>query len=176
MKSNSVTVREVDTAFAPQLTDLWARTFTEAYANDHTAENIQAYCKKNFTEPLASAALANPETRCSVAFRGLTPIGFTLIQHHKAPYFLPGRASELKQIYVILREHGTGVGAALLKDSMSAITVANRDWIWLLVSTKNYRARRFYDKHELKLLGTGETIHVGSDTLASLIIACRVQS
>ena len=174
MKNNAVILREIDATFATELTRLWIRTFSEAYSEEHTAENIQLYCETHFTEPLAAAALADPRTRCTLAFRDSNPIGFTLIRHHDAPYPLPGTASELKQIYVISNEFGTGTGDALLRDAMSAISAAGRNWTWLLVSNKNLRAIAFYKKHQFRCLGPGETIAVGSDTLPSSILARKV--
>ena len=60
MKNNAVILREIDATFATELTRLWIRTFSEAYSEEHTAENIQLYCETHFTEPLAAAALADP--------------------------------------------------------------------------------------------------------------------
>ena len=174
MSINLIDLREIDTTFASELTRLWVRTFTEAYSKEHTSENIQLYCETHFTEPLAVAALAAPQTRCKVAFRNSIPIGFTLIRHHNAPYPLPGTASELKQIYVLSNEFGTGIGETLLRDAMSAITSAGRNWIWLLVSNKNLRAIAFYKKYQFRCLGPGKTIEVGSDTLSSSILARRL--
>ena len=174
MSVDVATLRKVGPEFAADLDHLWARTFTEAYADEHAPEDIDAYGAQHFTEASAAAVLSNPNARCVTAIRNDKPVGFNLIHHTDAPHPLDGPASELKQIYVIADEFGAGTGHLLLDDAMAAIKAAGRDWVWLLVSDKNLRALAFYAKYDFTRIGTGETIYVGRDTLPSSILARRI--
>ncbi len=174
MSVDVATLREVGPEFAADLAHLWARTFAEAYADEHAPEDIDAYGAQHFTKANAAAVLSTPNSRCVTAIRDDKPVGFNLIHHTDAPHPLDGPASELKQIYVIADEFGAGTGHLLIDDAMDAIKAAGRDWVWLLVSDKNLRALAFYAKYDFTRIGTGETIYVGRDTLPSSILARQI--
>ena len=65
MSAVDLTLRQVDATFAASLKDLWVRTFTEAYADEHTAEDIAAYCAAHFTEAAARAPCSRTPTRAA---------------------------------------------------------------------------------------------------------------
>ena len=174
MSVDVATLRKVGPEFAADLAHLWARTFAEAYADEHAPEDIDAYGAQHFTEANAAAVLSTPNARCVTAIRNDKPVGFNLIHHTDPPHSLDGPASELKQIYVIADEFGAGTGHLLIDDAMDAIKAAGRDWVWLLVSDKNLRALAFYAKYDFTRIGTGETIYVGRDTLPSSILARQI--
>ena len=174
MSVDVATLREVGPEFAADLAHLWARTFAEAYADEHAPEDIDAYGAQHFTEANAATVLSTPNARCVTAIRNDKPVGFNLIHHTGSPHPLDGPASELKQIYVIADEFGAGTGHLLIDDAMDAIKAAGRDWVWLLVSDKNLRAWAFYEKHDFNRIGTGDPIYIGRDTLPSSILARRI--
>jgi len=174
MSVDVATLREVGPEFAADLAHLWARTFAEAYADEHAPEDIDAYGAQHFTEANAATVLSTPNARCVTAIRNDKPVGFNLIHHTDSPHPLDGPASELKQIYVIADEFGAGTGHLLFDDAMAAIKAAGRDWVWLLVSDKNLRARAFYEKHDFTRIGKSKPIYVGRDTLPSSILARRI--
>ena len=153
MSGDVATLREVGPELAASLPHLWGRTFAEGSA---------------------AAVLSTPNSRCVTAIRDDKPVGFNLIRHSDPPHPLDGPASELKQIYVITDEFGAGTGHLLLDDAMETIKAAGRDWVWLLVSDKNLRARAFYEKYGFTRIGTGGPIYVGRDTLPSSILARRI--
>lgn len=169
-----IEIRPVDVGFSRDLVGLWKKTFEEAYAEDHSAENIRSYCAANYTVDAAQAALTDPKVVCNVAFKGRTPAGFYLVRHHECPVKLGGASSELKQIYILAGEYGSGVGRALMDDAMECVRNADRSWIWLSVSDLNRRAQAFYRKLDFEPLGTGPVFNVGSDRLTSTILAREV--
>ncbi|MDP6897297.1 MAG: hypothetical protein QF510_09980, partial [Rhodospirillales bacterium] len=124
MSGDVATLREVGPEFAADLAHLWARTFAEAYADEHAPEDIDAYGAQHFTEANAAAVLSTPNSRCVTAIRDDKPVGFNLIRHTDPPHPLDGPTSELKQIYVIADEFGAGTGHLLFDDAMHAIKAA----------------------------------------------------
>lgn len=170
-----VELRRVDAGFANGLVQLWATTFEQAYDTVHSAENIRAYCATNYTIEAAETHLSDPEVVCTVAFRDRAALGFYLLKHHDAPVPLGGGESELKQIYILAHEYGSGMGDWLLDDAIQCIRNAGRSWIWLSVSDRNVRAQSFYRKRAFEPLGAGPVFEVGSDRLTSTVMGRRVQ-
>lgn len=156
---------------ANQLANLWVETFKQAYEGVHTPENILAYCEENFTPAQAKAALSDPKTECVIAYKGTNPVGFSLLSHHDCPVILDGPSSELKQIYILANQYGTGLGRTLYESAIKSLRDQNREWVWLCVSDINHRAKAFYQKLEFTAIGTGPIFEVGTDRLSSTIMA-----
>ena len=97
-----------------------------------------------------------------------------LVKHNECPVPLNGGASELKQIYVLASEYGSGVGKLLFNDALQCMQDAGATWIWLSVSDLNQRAQSFYRKLAFKPLGIGPVFEVGSDRLTSTIMGRKV--
>lgn len=166
----------VDTGFAQQLSALWKTTFTQAYRALHTSENIRAYCESNYTVDHATAALSDPDVVCTVAFRDKSAVGFSLIKHHGYALGHGANSSELKQIYVVASEYGSGAGGLLFDDAIRRIREAGRSQVWLVVSDLNQRARSFYLKMAFESLHPGPVIEIGADRLTSTIMVREVYS
>ena len=168
-------LRRVDPGYAGRLAGLWAETFRQAYGHMHSVENINAYCDRNFTVGAAEAALADSGVVCKVAFSGEIALGFYLVRNDECPLPLDGCSSELRQIYVLRSEYGSGIGELLFNDALQCLCGADREWIWLVVADLNRRARRFYLRRSFKPLGAGPVIELGSDRLSSTILYRRIQ-
>ena len=165
-------IRRVGPDYAETLAVLCATTFAEAYREEHSAEDIRAYCAANYTADAAAAALADPDTVCKVAFgKDGAAVGYYLLKHHDCPVALAGGSSELKQIYILAREFGSGVGRSLFDDAVDCVRDAGRRWIWLSVSDRNHRAQAFYRKLAFEPVGAGPVLEVGSDRLTSTMMA-----
>ena len=61
---------------ATLLSHLWIETFTQAYVDVHTPENIEAYCSENFTLKQAKAVLSDQKTKCVLARKSAKTVGF----------------------------------------------------------------------------------------------------
>lgn len=169
-----IDLRKVEKSFSHDLAELWTVTYEEAYKEEHTAENIHAYCAENYTVDAAMDALTNPDIVCKVAFDNHAPVGFYLIKHSECPVPLDGGSSELKQIYILADQYGSGVGKLLFDDALCCVQEAGRSWIWLSVSDRNLRAQSFYRKLGFSSLGEGPVFEIGSDRLTSTIMAREI--
>ena len=93
---------QVGPEYAPRLAALWTTTFEQAYHEEHSAEDIRAYCTANYTVDAARDALADADVVCKVAFGNEgEAVGYYLLKHHECPVPLAGGSSELKQIYIL---------------------------------------------------------------------------
>ena len=163
-------IRRIGPESAEQLLHLWNTTFTQAYQDVHTSENIQAYCANNFTIETAMEVLSNEETVCWIAYQDDQPSGYYIVKHHQCPIELPRSASELKQIYILASQYGLGLGRALFEHASKEIKKSGSEGIWLCVSDINYRAQAFYKKLKFTSVGSGPIFDVGTDRLTSTVM------
>ncbi len=169
-----IALRPVDPSFANQLVTLWRTTFFEAYQGSLSDENIAAYCDATYTIEAANEFLSDSNVVCKVAFKEETPVGFYLIKHHDCPIPLEDGATEMKQIYVLSSEYGSGTGNLLFDDAIQCVQNINHKWMWLIVADFNKRAKSFYMKQNFESLGEGPILQIGKHPLASTIMACEV--
>ncbi|MGD1904537.1 MAG: GNAT family N-acetyltransferase [Leptolyngbyaceae cyanobacterium] len=165
-----VDLKRVGVESAEILVHLWRETFTQAYGEVHSAENIHAYCDRNYTPAKAIALLSDPQVHCCTAFRQGKPVGYCIVNPHPCPIPLEGDAAELKQIYILASEYGQGLGKTLFDQAVEIARDAHCTWLWLCVSDLNYRAQAFYRKLDFKPIGSGPVLTVGTDRLPSTIL------
>lgn len=168
-------VELIDASDPTMLAGLWVETFRQAYDGVHATKDIDAYCEANFTLDAAKAALADPATRCRLAITDGEPAGLLVVRNTPCPSPLSGPSAELKQIYVLARAYGGGLGPALFEDAQSILRAWACQWMWLCVSDWNQRAKAFYGKHDFARVGAGPVLEVGSDRLPSSILVRPVQ-
>ena len=168
-------IARIDSSRAPELVELWKRTFRQAYSDMHSADNIERCCAANFTVANALDVLEDNNTVCKIYYRDEEPIGFCIVVHHECPFPLTGKSSELKQIYILADTYGSGVGREMLADAYELVRSANGKWIWLAVADLNHRAQSFYDKTGFHRVGPGPIFDVGTDRLTSTIMARNIQ-
>ena len=167
-------LQQAGMAAADELVRLWRETFTAAYADIHSSENLQAYSAEHYTPAIATNVLSDEQVVCLIARRQGEPKGFYVLKHHPCPIELEGAASELKQLYILASEYGTGLGRTLFDHAAQTARNAEKTWLWLCVSDINYRAQAFYKKVGMEPKGVGPTLYVGTDRLSSTVLACRL--
>jgi diamine N-acetyltransferase len=157
-----------------ELVRLWSETFRQAYKDVHKEEDILAYCTQNYTVESAQKVLSNDQSDCIIAYRNEKPVGYYVIQRHPCPINVAGSSLELKQIYILAEEYGTGLGKALYEHAVENAKTKNNQWFWLCISDINFRAQSFYKKLEFKAIGKGPKLIVGDDFLSSTIMICNL--
>jgi diamine N-acetyltransferase len=152
------------------LTKLWIDTFKQAYKDVHTIENLDAYCSANFHHKTATQILSDKDTICKITYKNNKPVGFYIVKHHQCPVEIEGTSSELKQVYILASEYGTGLGKMLFEGAAYEIQKVESKLIWLCVANNNYRAQNFYKKYDFQPIGIGPIFNVGTDQLESTIM------
>ena len=167
--------RKVGVESVNALVYLWAETFTQAYHDVHSPEHIRTYCSKNYSAEAATAILSDDQFNCMIAYRENVPVGYYILKYQQCLAQLDGESSELKQIYILSSEYGTGLGRMLFEHAFDVARQAGYKWIWLCVSNVNYRAQKFYKKLNFEPIAPGPILMVGTDQLASTIMALRIR-
>jgi len=155
---------------AADLVHLWHKSFAEAYADTHTAENIHSYCSRNYTLEAAHKILTDELTSCTLALRQGKYVGVTILTDHNCSLRPELNGSELKHLYLLSSEYGSGLGKVMMDRALIQTRKKNRSILWLCVSDLNSRARNFYHKFGFKRIGKGPLLEVGTDILPSGIM------
>ncbi len=163
-----------DVSQASYLVEMWNETFRQAYSDVHAQENIDAYCRTNFSINQAKAILKNSECTCIIAEKNGQAAGFSIFQHRQNPIKPFENPVELKQLYIRANEYGTGLGKRLVDKTFELMLMDDRLWVWLCVSNLNVRAQKFYNKYGFKRIGNGPNLIVGTDKLASSIMVRKL--
>ena len=129
---------------------------------------------ENYTSEAAQKLLTDHNTVCTIASRNRKQVGVYIVQHHACPLLPHMVASELKHLYLLSEEYGTGLGKAMLEHAFQVIKKEKREWVWLCVSNLNRRAQKFYEKMDFETIGDGPILKVGTDRLHSSIMIRRV--
>ena len=167
-------LRTVGTESAGSLVKLWTTTFEQAYRDVHTAGNIRAYCRDHYSLEAAMMVLSSEQFDCTIAYDKNVPVGYYLINYQPCPAPLAGTSCELKQIYILSSQYGSGLGRLLFEQALQLARQTRHQWLWLCVSNLNERAQRFYQKLNFAPIAPGPVLRVGSDQLPSTILAMSI--
>lgn len=166
-----VALRKISVSDDVTLAALCATSFKQAYEGVHSTENLQAYCAANYNAGKVRALLANASTHCKIATRDGADVGYCLLVQHACPVPLNDASVELKQIYMLAREYGSGLARILFDDALETARALGAKHVWLAVADSNTRAQAFYRKLGFENVGAGPVFEVGTDRLTSRLLA-----
>lgn len=157
----TIQIRSATIHDAAQLSTLATTVFAETYQAMIPPETLQPYLKEQFSAEALSLDLSQLSSDYLVACHNERVIGFSKLAPTELPSPLRStRAIEMVKLYVPKSYHGFGVGAQLMKRSLSEAKALGYESIWLCVWEKNERAIAFYRKWGFEKVGTME-IFVG---------------
>jgi ribosomal protein S18 acetylase RimI-like enzyme len=184
-----VTLRLATPADAPALALIGAATFLEAFTWMLPGADIIAHCATNHTAEAYRTALAQPQTRITLAVTatGGTPVGYAMLTAPDLPSFdlHPGDI-ELKRIYLLSRfrsRHTAPVldsarspapdlsaGQALMNAAIAEAAAMHCHRLLLGTNADNQRAINFYRRNGFSDAGK-RSFQVGSQCCCDLIMA-----
>lgn len=174
---------------APALALVGSATFLEAFTWMLPGADIIAHCAKNHTADSYRAALAQPQTRITLALTatGEAPVGYAMLAAPDLPSFdvHPGDI-ELKRIYLLSRFRSRrtapvfdsqsnpipnlSAGQALMNAAIAEAQAMNCRRLLLGTNADNQRAIGFYRRNGFTDAGT-RSFQVGSQCCCDLIMA-----
>ena len=159
---------------AELLKAFWEESFRQAYHDVHSATDILTYCSRNFTIEAAGEYLSDENCICSLAEKAGETVGMSIIIKNSCPGRSHLLATELKHLYLLDSEYGSGLGKILMEDAILKTKEMGSSHLWLCVSNLNFRAFRFYQKFGFTKIGNGPMLEVGLDRLLSSIMIREV--
>lgn len=157
---NKITISKVELADLSQLQSISMQTFTEAFADKNTEENMRKYLNESFSMDQLRNELKNKNSEFYFATIDNRVIGYLKINFGNAQTELKDQqAIEIERIYVLKDHYGKNIGQTLFNAALQRARQINSNYLWLGVWEENPRAINFYrkngfvefDKHTFKL-------------------------
>jgi ribosomal protein S18 acetylase RimI-like enzyme len=148
---------------AAVLAELAARTFTDWFAADNRAEDMDAHLARSYGEALQRRELEDPDWVTLLAESDGRAIAYAQVRRGAAPACVLGDAPvEIARFYVDRSFHGKGVAQALMNAAIDAAQALGGKTLWLGVWERNPRAIAFYEKCGFRDRGS-QPFLLGSD-------------
>ena len=174
MASKSITIRTADVSDARELAGVAEATFRDTFATENSAEDMDAFCKARYGEPIQAAEIANPNMSTLLCEQDRSLIGFAQLRFGEAPSCVVANApAEIQRLYVAKAFHGLGVAHRLMKESLAEMSSRGHDVVWLGVWERNFRATAFYRKFGFVEVGD-HVFTLGSDRQRDIVMARAV--
>ena len=165
-----VKVRRANREDAGLLAELGARTFSETFAADNTAQDMSAYLAASFSVEQQTAELADPGSTFLLAEVGGLAAGYAKLHvGETADGVEAAKPVELVRLYVSGEWLGRGIGEALMRACVEEAQQAGHDAMWLGVWERNGRAQAFYRKWNFRAVGE-HVFQLGSDPQRDIVM------
>ena len=163
-------IRRANREDAGLLAELGARTFSETFTADNTAEDMSAYLDASFSLAQQTAELADPASTFCIAEVGGLAAGYAKLHAGEPAEGVEGaKPVELVRLYVSREWLGRGIGEALMRACVDEARQAGHDAIWLGVWERNVRAQTFYRKWNFRAVGE-HVFQLGSDPQRDILM------
>jgi ribosomal protein S18 acetylase RimI-like enzyme len=150
---SDIIYRTATPADAALMSRIGGQTFSDTFGHLYTPENLAAFLE-NHSEENWLAELNDPALTIRLAEQNGQAVGFAKVGPHKLPFAAGGPAAELRQLYVLIPWHGTGVAQALMDWAMDEGRARGAGEMFLSVFVDNHRARRFYARYGFAAVGS----------------------
>ncbi len=152
------------------LAELGARTFSEAFADDNTHEDMSAYLASSFNVEKQAEELTDPHSVFLIAEADEVAVGYAMLRAGDVEDGITGdKPVELVRLYVSRESLGTGVGAALMQAGIGEAKRQGYQTLWLGVWEHNTRAQAFYRKWNFHEVGT-HVFQLGDDPQTDILM------
>jgi GNAT superfamily N-acetyltransferase len=142
----TVSYRIADRGDAGAIDAIFRASFCDTFAHLYRAEDLEAFLAK-FTRQAWETELDDPAYAVLLAEDGGEAVGYVKLGPLTLPVDANGGAVELRQLYVLKGQHGSGVGAALMDWALGEAKGRGVGELYLTVYTDNHRAKRFYERY-----------------------------
>ncbi len=171
--SDKPVIRLAYAADLPDLVDLAARSFRDAFEDDNDQHDIEDYLRNSMSLENLEEEFRDAESRfllaCADDIEKL--LGYAKLRNGSKHASVSGEAPiEVVRIYADSSMIGKGVGAALMTECFKQAHSLACDVIWLGVWDKNRRAIQFYERWGFSIVGEHE-FRLGSDIQNDLIMS-----
>ena len=151
-------IRRAIASDAAALAELAARTFSDTFAAQNRAEDIEAYLTKTYGEAQQLREIEDPSIVTLVVEDDGALVAFAQLRGSHAEH----GDVELARLYVDRDQHGRGIAQSLMNASIDAARELGGATLWLGVWERNARAIRFYEKCGFRDVGS-QPFLLGSD-------------
>ena len=148
----TIALRDVTVDDAEMVCDLFSTSFKATFAHLYAPEDLALFMSQVTTDAFVRE-IADPEFRLQLAEVDGEAAGFAKVAPPGLPGFTPAATRELRQLYVLDRFMGAGVGPALMDWVIADAKAWGARHLQLSVYVDNKRARRFYEQRGFRVIG-----------------------
>jgi ribosomal protein S18 acetylase RimI-like enzyme len=142
-----ITIRELTRRDIPQLQELAVRIYRDTFTHQHTASNMEAFLRKDYSTESFEHEFAEPGSKYYFACDGNTPAGYLRLRYNnEAEGHLGKNTMELHRLYIDVSYQGRNIGNQFMEFAIDQARQQKVDWLWLGVWEHNPKAQRFYQR------------------------------
>lgn len=148
----TIAYRDGKLADVPAIDRVFRESFCETFAHLYRDADLQAFLGK-FTPEAWAQEVGSSDYGFRLAEHDGQAVGYAKVGPSTLPVKLDGPSLELRQLYVLKRFHGSGVGRALTDWALQEARRRQARELFLTVYTDNHRARRLYQRYGFEEVG-----------------------
>lgn len=143
----SLTVRFATTNDAKLIADISHQTFYETFAAENSIENMDKFLNEQFTKGKLMFEVGAKENIFLLAYLNEEVAGYAKLRDSRVPVSLGSvNALEIARLYAMTDMIGKGIGKELMSHCIDIARQMEKEYLWLGVWEKNFRAIEFYTK------------------------------
>ena len=170
----SPVVRPATLADVEVLIELASATFRDTYCGTDDAADIALHVSRHFTRSAFEEILADSSMTLHVADAGGRLVGYLQTKRSPAPACVTGSEPiELSRLYLRRETQGMGLGAALMHTMFAQARRQACETIWLVVYSRNDKAREFYRRWGFADIGLTD-FQFGGTVYSDPVMSVRV--
>jgi diamine N-acetyltransferase len=147
-----ITIRQAENKDVKALTKLAARTYTEAFGEFMTDDELSGMLERNFSEEQVERYIRE-DVALAAELEG-EMIGYAHLSEVKIPGISPANDSkQLRKLYVRQDYQNKGVGSALMEAALDHPLLKEARSVYLEVWEHNTAAQRFYKRFGFEKVG-----------------------
>jgi len=169
---NAVAIRRARPGDEDALALVGQASFLEAFAGVISGGDILGHCQRQHAREKYAAWLQDAASAVWLAEvdPGRAPVGYLVLTRPDLPLLDVGPDDlEVKRVYLLHRFQGTGIGARLMNEALSAAQARGTRRLLLGVYQGNTSAISFYNRLGYQTVGTRRFL-VGDHTYEDLIL------
>lgn len=148
----TATLRTPTPADAEAIATLMAECFTATFGHLYAPADLASFLD-GLTLERWRAEIADPAFAFLLAEDAGVPVGFAKMGPHALPVTPTGPMIELRQLYLLASQQGTGLAARMMDRVIATARDRGAQELFLSVYVDNHRARRFYERYGFEEIG-----------------------
>jgi ribosomal protein S18 acetylase RimI-like enzyme len=148
-------IRRATTEDARALSRLGTDTFVETFGHLYSNQNLQAFLEAGRAEAVYARLLDDPHAFVALALADDgEPQGYVVAGSCKLPVpDVEPRAGEVRELYLLARHQGNGLGTRLLAAALEWLAEQSRAPLYVGVWSENVGAQRLYARYGFEKIG-----------------------
>lgn len=141
----TVTYRDGTRADIAAIDRVFRTSFCDTFAHLYRADDLASFLAQ-FTSTAWAKEIADPDHAFRLAEIDGELAGYAKLGPSALPVETAGPATELRQIYILRKWHGSGIAGTLMSWAIGEARRRGSAELYLTVYKDNHRARRLYDR------------------------------